>query len=190
VGLIDQPWTRVKTPPPIPSEDELPSALTAMAKTDFAHLIRSHLLPRENEPGGRQRWLALWDAIGEHDQLTDRTFDALEDFLDATEEALERGDLDDAAAARAQKFRRACNDAWQRLQNTGDDTSPLGWAGRAAAGFNPVSRRVIARLVEAVDQHRQTVLATDARPSDEDRQLWAVLREVGLDPRRRRHTTS
>lgn len=184
--FIEQPWARLKSPPAIPGEATLAQDLAEMSDAELVHLVRAHLLPRENEVGGRQRWAALWEAIAGDDGLSDRTFDALEGLLDTTEEALAGGQLDDAAAARAQKFRRACSDAWKRVQNVGDDRAPLAWAGRAAAGFNPVARRVIAELVGAVDQHRQSVLTADREPAEHDRRLWAVLTEVGLDPQRSR----
>lgn len=184
--LIEQPWARVKSPPPIPGEAGLAEELARMSELELAHLIRAHLLPRENEVGGRQRWVALWETVTADEELSDRTFDALEALLDITEEALSSGVLDDAAAGRAQKFRRACSDAWKRVQNVDDDSAPLAWAGRAGTGFNPVARRVIAQLVEAVDRHRQSVLAAAPAPSEQDRQLWAVLAEVGLDPQRSR----
>ena len=185
-ALIEQPWARVKSPPAIPGEDTLAADLAAMDGLELAHLIRAHLLPRENEVGGRQRWVALWETIAADDALSDRTFDALEGLLDTTEEALAGAELDDAAAGRARKFRRACSEAWKRVQNVEDDSAPLAWAGRAATGFNPVARRVIAELVDAVNQHRQSMSATDSVPSEQDRRLWAVLAEVGLDPQRSR----
>ena len=185
-AFIEQPWARVKSPPAIPAEATLAQDLAEMSDVELVHLVRAHLLPRENEVGGRQRWVALWETVAADDGLSDRTFDALEGLLDTTEEALAGGQLDDAAAARAQKFRRACSDAWKRVQNVDDDRTPLAWAGRAAAGFNPVARKVIAQLVDAVDQHRQAMLAADQGPADQDRRLWAVLTEVGLDPQRSR----
>lgn len=183
--FVEQPWARVKSPPAIPGEDTLTEVLAGMSDAELVELVRAHLLPRENEVGGRQRWVALWESIAADDELSDRTFDALEGLLDTTEEALAGGRLDDAAAARAQKFRRACSDAWKRVQNV-DDGAPLAWAGRAAAGFNPVARKVIAQLVDAVDQHRQSVLAADQVPAEQDRRLWSVLADVGLDPQRSR----
>jgi hypothetical protein len=185
-ALIEQPWARVKSPPAMPGEETLARDLAAMTSLELAHLIRAHLLPRENEVGGRQRWVALWETIAADDELSEKAFDALEGLLDTTEDALAGGELDDAAAVRARKFRRACSEAWKRVQNVEDDSAPLAWAGRAATGFNPVARRVIAELVAAVDQHRQSVLAADLVPSEQDRRLWAVLAGVGLDPRRSR----
>ena len=186
VVLIEKPWARVKNPPQIPQEETLTGELAAMSDLQFAQLIQSHLVPRENEVGGRQRWVALWETIVGTEELAAWTFDVLEELLDTTESALASGSLDDAAAARARKFRRVCTESWKRVQNVADDSTPLGWAGRAASGFNPVSRRVIAVLVGAIDKHRQGVLGAELEPTDEDRRLWAVLGQVSLDPQRSR----
>ena len=184
--LIEKPWARVKNPPQIPEEETLTGELAAMSDLQFAQLIQSHLVPRENEVGGRQRWVALWETIVGDEELAASTFDVLDELLNTTESALASGSLDDAAAARARKFRRVCTESWKRVQNVADDSTPLGWAGRAAAGFNPVSRRVIAVLVDAIDKHRQGVLDAELEPTDEDRRLWAVLSQVSLDPQRSR----
>lgn len=181
--LIERPWTRVKDPVPIPAGD-LKAALATMDDLSLAELIRSHLVPRDTEPSGRTRWHQLWTEIDQDTALADRTFDVLEQFLDASEAATADSELDTAQRQRAQKFHRFCNDAWHRLQGSLDEDEPLSWAGRAAAGFNRPARKVIEQLVQAIDEHRSTARKLAAQPTAADRRLWQVLRQVGLDPDR------
>lgn len=183
--LLERPWSRVKTPVAIPDPLSVP-ALSALAAEQFAALLRDHLVPREPSGVDRERWERLWAVLGRDDGLADRAFDVLEQFLDQTDRALRSDGLDAHQRRRAQKFERFCDDAWQRLRV--DDDKPLGWAGRAAAGFNPPARKVLEQLVDAIAQHRNTVTAAGP-PREADAQLWAVLRRVDLDPdlsRRRR----
>lgn len=185
MALVDQPWARVKDPVAIPAAADLETELRSLDDRVYAELVRSHLVPRDNQPGGRQRWSDLWATIDREPDLAERTFDVLEEFLDGCEAAASDDALSDQQRQRAAKFRRFCDDAWQRLQNVPEASDPLGWAGRAARGFNPPARRVLATLVEAVARHREAVQDQgDARPVDAE--LWAVLRRVGLDPARAR----
>jgi hypothetical protein len=183
--LLEQPWMRAKEPAAIPDPPDRESLL-ALTPEQYARLLRDNLVPREPTGPVRERWEQLWRTVTRSERLAERTSDVLEDFLDATEEALTSGDLDDAQRKRAQKFRRFCGDAWKRLQI--DEDLPLGWAGRAAAGFNPPARRVLEQLVDAIADHRRSVRGREVvRPADES--LWAILASVGLDPensRRRR----
>lgn len=118
LALINQPWSRVRNPVPIPADLRSATPLLAMTDEGFAELIRSHLMPREDQPGGRQRWTQLWAMLMGDDDLAERAFDVLEDFLDETETALRDGGLDDAEERRARKFKLACDGAWKRLQST------------------------------------------------------------------------
>lgn len=183
--LVDQPWARVKNAVPIPATADLQAELLQLDPAAFAALLRCHLVPRDNQPDARQRWSNLWAAIDADADLTEQTFDVLEEFLDACEAAASDDTLTDQQRRRAVKFGRFCDDAWQRLQNVPDAAEPLAWAGRAARGFNTPARRVLATLVDAIDRHRQTIQEEgEARPADD--QLWAVLRAVSLDPARSR----
>lgn len=183
--LVEQPWARVKDPVRIPAASDLGAKLHQLNAVAFAQLVRSNLVPRLDRPDGRQRWSDLWTAIDRDPDLAEQTFDVLEEFLDACDQAAADAALSDQQRERAVKFRRFCDDAWQRLQNVPDAAEPLAWAGRAARPFNPPARRVLAALVEAIAAHRDTVQAAgDARPVDD--QLWASLRAVGLDPARTR----
>ncbi len=183
--LLEQPWRRVKIPAALPEPLSV-AALSGLAAEEFAVLLRDHLVPRNPAGVDRERWERLWAVLSRDDALSDRAFDVLEEFLDQVDRALRSDALDAHQRRRAQKFERFCDDAWQRLRV--DDDKPLGWAGRAAAGFNPPARKVLEQLVDAVAQHRSAVTAAGSA-SAADEQLWAVLRHVDLDPdlsRRRR----
>lgn len=183
--VLEQPWKRVKEPMAIPNPLDV-DALHQLSSTDFARLIRDHLVPRETGGPERERWERLWVLLARDEALAERAFDVLDDFLDGAEDAMAGADLDEHARRRAAKFTLHCQNAWERLRI--DDGRPLGWAGRAALGFNPAGRRVIAQLVDAIADHRQATTQGRA-PTREDERLWQVLTQIGLDPglsRRRR----
>ncbi len=184
VAVIERPWARVRTPVPIPAEVSH-DTLSALSDAEFAELVRSNFVPRADVPGGRAAWEQLWAVLKNTDGLAERTFDILEDFLDATEKALDAGDLDEADTSRARKFKARCEEAWKRLDKFDDDT-PLAWAGKAGE-FQPSARRVIAILIAAIARHRSAVLRARRPVSDTDQQLWDAMRQVGLDPRDYQH---
>lgn len=175
---IQEPWTRVRQPVDIPATYKA-ADLVDLSESDFAQLIRSHLVPRDQSPAGRRAWEQLWRTIAQHDQLSERTYDVIEDFLDATEMAIDTGNLDTAATQRAEKFRQQCDHAWNRLER--DHSGHLAWAGKAG-DFQPSAQRVIATLVGAIARHRGSNRRSGARESAADQRLWAALRQVDLDP--------
>lgn len=175
--IIDRPWTRVRTPVPIPDPITI-EAIAGLPPADFANLLRSNFVPRADLPDGRRRWEQLWQILKRDDGLAERTLDMLEDFLDTTKAALAAGGLDEAEAVRATKFTARCDEAWQRVDKPLDQ--PLAWAG-SAGNFQPKAQRVIAKLVAAIARHRsETTRTGDDRAADTA--LWDVLRDVGLDP--------
>ena len=175
---LEQPWSRVREPVAIPTPVE-PRTLHQLDQQDLARVLRDHLVPRQPHGVERTRWESLWQLLSSDDELADRAFDVLEHFLEDVEQALAAEDVDEHSRKRMEKFKRFCDDAWQRLRLHHD--RPLGWAGRAGAGFNPAGRLVIGRLVEAIAEHRRrTVGEQGMRPADV--QLWRVLGDVGLDP--------
>lgn len=182
-ALIADPWARVKTPPPIPAPVRA-GALEQLDDLAFARLIQSHQVPRDQDPDGRRNWDLLWRVLREDDELADRTYTVLEQFLETTEDALDAGGLDEAAAKRASKFAQQCDMSWKRLDRGRDRDGALGWAGEAAEAHPARSRRVIASLIGAIARHRSEVLrATHGRPSAADAALWDVMAALRLDPR-------
>jgi len=177
-AALQSPWARVKNPTPIPDPLEL-DQLRALPKQQLQVLLRDNLLSRDAEIDGRARWTALWAALADDPELTEMAFDALEELMDITEDAIEDDVLDEAAGKRARKFLRVLEEAWARLQV--DEQRPLGWAGRTATTWDPPSRRVIEQLVLAIAGHRHQLTGHgDAHQVDEH--LWAVLADVDLDP--------
>jgi len=177
-AALETPWARVKNPTPIPDPLEV-DRIRELPKQQLQLLLRDNLLSRDAEVDGRARWTALWTALADDPELTEMAFDALEDIMDITEDAIENDVLDEAAGKRARKFLRVLEEAWARLQV--DEQRPLGWAGRRATTWDPPSRRVIEKLVLAIAGHRHQLTGHgDAHQVDEH--LWAVLADVDLDP--------
>lgn len=177
-AALQSPWARVKNPTPIPDPLD-PDQIRALPKQQLQVLLRDNLLSRDAEVDGRARWTALWAALADDPELTEMAFDALEELMDLTEDAIEDDVLDEAAGKRARKFLRVLEEAWARLQV--DEQRPLGWAGRTATTWDPPSRRVIEQLVLAIAGHRHQLTGHgDAHQVDEH--LWAVLADVDLDP--------
>lgn len=179
MSLIDQPWTRVRNPVPIPEKLNA-EILAALSDTDFAGLVRSNLNPADPSKAARNAWNRLWETLRADDDLADRTYDILEDFQDLTEDALAGDELDEPGRKRAEKFLRACQLSWQRIDRE-PPAGPLGWAG-AAGKFPAPADRVIATMISAIARHRSAVATSPAGASTDDEELWAVLRKINLDP--------
>jgi hypothetical protein len=165
--LIDRPWTRVRTPVLVP-EDVSAARFAAMTDLDLAQMLRSQLVPRDQSREGRRAWEQMWETLRTDDGLAERAFDILEEFLDATEEALETG-LNEDQQRRATKFLEQCRGSWKRLERAPSNPQ------HARATW-----RTTAALVEAIAAHREAVLATPGEPRPEDEHLWAAPRRLGL----------
>jgi hypothetical protein len=152
-------------------------ALAVMSASEFAALLRAHLVPRSPTGEERRRWERLWQLLDADDELADRAFDVLERDLDLARDALATGGLEAHTVKRIEKFQRFCNEAWKRLEASEADV-----LGRRGQRFPRKIRRTIADLVRAIDQHREAVTGSEQpRPADEE--LWQVLGRVGLDPK-------
>lgn len=182
MALIDSPWSRVRTPPAIPP-GVTAHVLVALDDLTFAELIQAHLVPRDHDGAGRRLWDRFWTVLRENDQLADRTYNVLDQFLDTTDEARGDGRLDEAGTKRAEKFSQQCEMSWKRIDRGRDRNGALGWAGDRAAAHPPQSRRVIASLIGAIARHRSEVLRDVGKPSAADAELWDVMGHLGLDPR-------
>jgi len=176
--MTSQPWARVRERVALP-DPMTGAALRAMEQPQFAELVRGHLLPAGEGPEPRKAWRQLWATLAGEEHLQERTFRALDDFLEATEVALAAG-LDEAGAGRARKFRSQCLEAWARLARDAGK-QPLAWAGAAAAELNVEGRQVVAMLISALARHRSAVRRAEMT-GDRDRRVWAALGRVGLDP--------
>lgn len=180
--LIPTPWSRVRTPPPLPRSANADD-LNDLDDYSFAELIQAYLVPRDQEKPARRQWDQLWTVLRENDDLADRTYNVLEQFLDTTEVAIENNELDDVALKRARKFIQQCEMSWKRIDRGRDRSGPLGWAGEKATAHPAHSRRVIASLIAAVARHRSEVLREYGKPRAADAELWDVMADLELDPR-------
>ena len=182
--MTSQPWARVRERVALP-DPMTGAALRAMEQPQFAELVRGHLLPAGEGPEPRKAWRQLWATLAGEEHLQERTFRALDDFLEATEVALAAG-LDEAGAGRARKFRSQCLEAWARLARDAGK-QPLAWAGAAAAELNVEGRQVVAMLISALARHRSAVRRAEMT-GDRDRRVWSVWTQP--TPARSRSTTT
>lgn len=165
MGFIDQPWARVKQPTVIPGSVDR-DLVAVMPDRELAELLRDHLVPSGSTGAARHIWDRFWELLRDDDDLADRAFDILEEFLDLTEDAIDEALNADTAAAdsqlkRMQKFLLNTENAWQRMHKT--------------AGVGARTSGVERRLVAAITRHRTAVLA-DGGPTTADLKLWEVLR--------------
>jgi len=175
VVLIERPWARVKQPTTIP-EGTTRELVAAMPVEQLAALLRDHLLPSGSAGAERAAWDQFWEVLRGDDELADRAFDVLEEFLDQVEDALEAAAGDDPNRKRMQKFQLTAQNAWQRLEK--DSSRP-----RAPGAA------IVRRLVAAIAAHQDAVHAAGDGSRDYDEQLGGVLNAVDLDlpsPRQQR----
>lgn len=166
--LIERPWVRVKQPTTIP-EGLTRELVAAMPVEQLKQMLRDHLLPSGPSGPDRVVWDQFWWLLQGHDELAERACDVLEEFLDATEDALEVAAADDPQRKRMTKFQASCEQAWQRLQRD-----------PAAQRTVPATTR---RLAAAISRHQATVRGTRSVTAA-DEQLWSVLATVGSGPAR------
>lgn len=158
MGLIERPWARVKQPTVIPDGVNRDVLADLPAET-LAELLRDQLLPT----GDREAWNQFWSMLRNNDDLGDRAFDVLEEFLDQAEDALD--DAEGPELKRLLKFQTNTDNALQRLEKT-----PTTSAGER-------------RLLVAILKHQTAVLAAGG-VSAADAALWRVLPENGSTPAR------
>lgn len=162
------PWER-HAPTPIPDPCTA-TVLRLLPAQHFQQLLRSHLVPGDDRFGFQE----LWYLIAFNDDLTERCFDILEDWLDLAAQEPEDG----PDAPRTRKFTRLCNDAWNRLTKIrdldvrDDHTAP---APHTTAGA----------FARAIAHHRAQL----DTPSDLDEALWAALNNARDRARRSRDVT-
>lgn len=172
---MHQPWARVKNPCPIPAPvDEV--VYRVLDDDSLAQVIRDHILPRSEDAPYREAWAQLWALLEADDDLADRALDVLEDFIDGTEADIDGGELSSQQLRRARMYLKRFSDRWERLDNA--NPVPLQWAGKAAEGLPMPARRVVEKLVNAIDAHR----AGTTNPTTVDKTLWGILAKTGLDP--------
>ena len=109
-----------------------------------------------------------------NDDLANRCFDVLEDWLNRADQLL----LVDPESPRLRKFRRMCDDAWNRLNKARDvDVKP--------EHAPPAPHTTAGQFALGIAEHRARL--TD--PTDLDDSLWAALTHSRDRARRSRETT-
>lgn len=154
--MIDntQPWLRIKNPSAVPNPCT-GVGLRTMDDGAFAHLLASQLVPGEDRDGHQ----VLWVTLAFNDDLAERAFDVMEEWLDACE-----AQLADTPGGRPQKFAGFVQGAWDRLTLIRDrDLGP-----KIAVPPDPES--VTGRLLLAIETHQAATTA----PTAVDYALWAV----------------
>lgn len=174
--LILEPWARVRERVAL-VHDQV--ALKALPDLEFAELVRQNLEPAGPSKEARWEWNRFWEALRGDEDLTDRAYGVIEEFLKVTGRALGSGELDEAQTKRAKKFKVQAESAWNRVDRPRREGA-LAWAG-AAGDFAPNAQRVIAILVGAIAKHRDAV-RSEGEPTEADLALEAALKKVGLDP--------
>ncbi|MFM9261789.1 hypothetical protein ACKAMS_24440 [Rhodococcus sp. 5A-K4] len=165
-----EPWRRISNPVDLPAFSGA-ADLRVLDAEVFECILRDHLIPRSSERKYNAHWRNFWNVLAFDDELADRATAILEDFVDQAKAALDAEELDDKQQGRARKFIDKSVMALDRIDKAED--APLAWIGERAAQFNPRSREVIEKLVQAIAEHRKTL---------DNENLWRVLRLVGLDP--------
>ncbi len=166
--MIETPWLR--TPAiAIPTQPTIGDALRDLDSENLAALIQANLLPRD--PQRREEWAQMWAEIAADQDLTDEVSELLESWLEISQRAAQ-ADPDPKTAKRIDKFIGTVQAGLDRLDK------PLAWLGPQALRYDPRSRRDIERLIDAIDQHRTRT----TQPTPHDRDLWAVLAQLHLDP--------
>lgn len=164
-AVLDRPWARIADPTPIPADVDA-EVLGELGDQEFAELLRDNLLPREPAVS-RSDWEQLWQVLLGDDDLADRAFDLLEEFLEAVADVKAAAETDPLELKRATKFEINVQAAWARLERT-----------------EMPSYEKIRRLVFAITRHRAKTRARGYEPTKADLELWSVLGRLGMDPDR------
>lgn len=168
-AMSTTPWKRIKDPTPIPTPLSV-ETYDQLTDTELAQVIRTHLLPGPHTP--KAQWEDLWHHLGTRHY--DRTADILEDFLD---QARQGTPADSTEEKRIRRFTEHLDQALNRI-----GPRPLAWAPQRARRYNAGARTDIESLVMAIARHRQALIDADLELTQHDKNLWAVLEYLGLDP--------
>lgn len=166
MGVLEKPWARIDDPTPIP--EYLEEAVDELDDVAFAELVRDNLIPRT--PTVRKAdWEWMWTILSS-DDVADRTYDVLDGFLDAIEKVRAGGEAGEAELKRVTKFETNVKSAWARMERELPEAAK------------------VHQLVFAVTKHR-ALTRQNGEPTQEDQDLWRVLRRLHLDPEVRPRTS-
>lgn len=165
---VATPWER-HDPTPIP-EPCTATVLRLLPPTHFDSILRSNLVPGDDRDGYDE----FWQLVAFNDDLADQCFDTLEQWLQLCDEQ----PAEHPAVARIAKFRRFCDQAWNRLTKIRDADVDHG-PPRAAA------HTVAGQFALAIVAHRNQLQEITAL----DDALLAAVRHARDRARRSRTTT-
>lgn len=168
--IPESPWDRIKDPVPVP-EPCTAVVLRLLTDEEFALLLRSHLVPGPDRSGFQQLWIVL----AFNDDLADRAFDILEEWLEVAEQHLRTG----PQSSRARKFRGFCDGAWNRLTKIRQfDTKE--------EMEQPAPHTTAGHFALAIHRHQQ---ACAGAATAVDQALWAALNHARDRANRGKDTT-
>lgn len=142
--MLEQPWARVKQPTVLPPA--LDRDLVAGLQDDqLAEVLRDHLVPSGGAGPERAAWDRFWAVFAADDELAERAFEVLEDFLDQVEDALKTVGAEDPQRKRMTKFQLNAENAIARL-----DKEPAVHGARGVGRSRPgVARAAVTDAVRA-----------------------------------------
>lgn len=181
--LVDQPWVRVKQPTVLPLAPDR-DLVADLPSDQLAAMLRDHLIPSGAAGSERAVWDRFWAVLHAHDDLAERAFDVLEDFLDQVEDALEAAGPEHPQRRRMQKFQLNAENAVARLDR---EPAVRGTRGSRLDHSRLESERATAlretRLFgAAIAAHRDATEYSGRGFTVADLELWAVL--DGVEDRR------
>lgn len=168
--MFESPWDRIEKPPPIP-EPCTAVVLRLLTDEEFMGLLRAHLVPGGSN---RNQFQQLWITLAFNEDLAGRTFDILEVWLEAADTHLRTVGEEEA---RARKFCKFCDGAWNRLTKIREfDTKP--------DLPHPSPHTTGGLFVRAINEHRHSREGTAV-----DQALWAAAFNARDRANRGPHTT-
>lgn len=166
---ITSPWERHQLSP-IPDPCTA-TVLRLLTPEEFDAVLRSNLMPGEDRFGYEE----LWQLLAFNDDLAERCFDSLEAWLNLCDEQPD----DHPDAGRIVKFRRMCDQAWNRLTKIRNvDVRP--------GPARPAAHTVGGQFALAIAAHRQQLGDSTTALDDS---LWAAAKHARERARRSRETT-
>lgn len=158
--MLEKPWARVKQPTVLPQA--LDRDLVAGLQVDqLAEVLRDHLVPSGGAGPERAAWDRFWAVFAADDDLAERAFEVLEDFLDQVEDALKAVGDEDPQRKRMTKFQLNAENAIARL-----DKEPAVRGARGAGRYRPGAARAAvttAVRAEALARARSEVRVEHSR---------------------------
>lgn len=186
MALLEQPWARVKQPTVLPPA--LDRDLVAGLQDDqLAEVLRDHLVPSGGAGAERAVWDRFWAVLSADDDLAERAFEVLEDFLDQVEDALEAASAEHPQRKRMTKFQLNAENAIARLDREPTVRGTRG-VGRGQPGVDRAAVTTAVRA-EALRRARAEVRVEHSRRNMEGAAAQRDARSLGAAIAAHRDTT-